>query len=203
MCLHDSIASQCVAARQKEKEKALLPLSPSSILSGSGSTGHVQYRFRNMNYNNLVMQLRKLCNHPFLVLEDVRSIPDELYFRDLLAASGKLVVLDRLLDELLDTREQRGEAGGDRHQHDKQQHKVLIFSQMTTMLDILQGFLHGKGLACFRLDGGTDRLTRDHIIGKFFDGANPHHQQTQLQNGDEEKEGGGVRVFLLSTRAGE
>ena len=165
-------------------------------------------RFRNMNYNNLVMQLRKLCNHPYLVLEDVQSIPDALYFRDLLASSGKLVVLDQLLDALL-----VDEAC--------EQHKILIFSQMTTMLNILQGFLYTKGLACYRLDGTTDRHTRDHIISQFFDptpetegggverqpgGTRPHspsltpHSQADLEEG---RGSSGVRVFLLSTRAGE
>ena len=33
-----------------------------------------------LNYNNAVMQLRKLCNHPYLLLEEVKTIPDELYF---------------------------------------------------------------------------------------------------------------------------
>lgn len=54
-----------------------------------------------MNANNLLMQLRKLCNHPYLVLEDVQTIPDALYYQHLLSSSGKLFVLDKLLSPLL------------------------------------------------------------------------------------------------------
>ena len=50
---------------------------------------------------NVVLQLRKICNHSYLFLEDFESIPDDLYFQYLLESSGKLAVLDRLLDTLL------------------------------------------------------------------------------------------------------
>ena len=55
-----------------------------------------------LNERNLVMQLRKLCNHLYLLLEDMESIPDELYYAELLKTSGKLFVLDTLLDHLLE-----------------------------------------------------------------------------------------------------
>lgn len=54
-----------------------------------------------LNFNNLVMQLRKLCNHPYLILEDIQSIPDDLYDKYLISSCGKLCVLDRLLQVLL------------------------------------------------------------------------------------------------------
>jgi hypothetical protein len=108
----------------------------------------------NLNSNNTLMQLRKICNHPYLTLEDCRSIPDELYHRHLISASGKLAVLSSLLGHLIP----RG-------------HKVLIFCQMTNMLDILQGYLHEAGYLCYRLDGNTDRHTRDRIIREFQNGA--------------------------------
>ena len=56
-----------------------------------------------LTINNLLMQLRKLCNHPFLVLEDIRRIPDALYFDDLVTSSGKLFVLDKVLSNLLES----------------------------------------------------------------------------------------------------
>lgn len=56
-----------------------------------------------LTINNLLMQLRKLCNHPFLVLEDIRPIPDALYFEDLVTSSGKLFVLDKVLSNLLES----------------------------------------------------------------------------------------------------
>lgn len=54
-----------------------------------------------LNLNNMLMQLRKLCNHPYLVLEDIQTIPDDLYYQYLIASSGKLFVLDKILHKLL------------------------------------------------------------------------------------------------------
>ena len=79
------------------------------------------FRYGSLSYSNLIMQLRKLCNHPYLLLEDVLTIPDELYYQYIVSSSGKMCVLDRLLKRLL-----------------PQGHRVLIFCQMTTMMDILQ-----------------------------------------------------------------
>jgi SNF2 family DNA or RNA helicase len=53
------------------------------------------------SFNNLLMQLRKTCNHPYLVLEDVQTIPDDLYEKHLVESSGKLVVLEKLLLHLI------------------------------------------------------------------------------------------------------
>jgi hypothetical protein len=96
------------------------------------------------------MQLRKISNHPYLTLEDCKCIPDDLYDRYLTSSSGKLTILSLFLDYLIPNG-----------------HKVLIFCQMTTMLDILEGYLHQRGYPCYRLDGRTDRDTRDHIIREF------------------------------------
>lgn len=54
-----------------------------------------------LSYSNVLMSLRRLCNHPYLLLEDVRSIPDELYYKDLVASSGKLSLLHGLLKKLI------------------------------------------------------------------------------------------------------
>lgn len=75
-----------------------------------------------MRLQNTVMQLRKVCSHPFLFdwpLDPKTNEP--VLGRELVNASGKMMVLDRLLRELL-----------------KRDHKVLIFSQFTTMLDIIE-----------------------------------------------------------------
>lgn len=226
--LHDGIATQCMAARRALVERrqhgtrnGKVTRQVKTAISGS----ILNSRFINMNYNNLVMQLRKLCNHPYLILEDVQTIPDPLYFRDLLCTSGKLVILDKLLDELLINQSHEG-------------HKVLIFSQMTTMLNILQGFLHTKGVACYRLDGSTDRQTREDIISKFFNSKsskyNHKNSSGEAFESDEDSDGSSEKVvsknkvarvgdecsgsgsgigeavvdkealvFLLSTRAGE
>ena len=76
----------------------------------------------NMRLQNVVMQLRKVCSHPFLF--DWPIDPETLspvLGEELVNASGKMMVLDRLLRELF-----------------KRGHKVLLFSQFTTMLDIIE-----------------------------------------------------------------
>lgn len=73
----------------------------------------------------LLMQLRKVCNHPYLFPDAEPVEPtdggDYSTGEDVVEASGKVAVLDRLLARL--------KAAG---------HRVVIFSQFTTMLDVLQ-----------------------------------------------------------------
>jgi SNF2 family DNA or RNA helicase len=73
----------------------------SSLYDEYASDVYGPYKKALTNVNNLLMQLRKLCNHPFLVLEDVHTIPDAMYYEQLVSASGKLFVLDKLLTKLL------------------------------------------------------------------------------------------------------
>jgi SWI/SNF-related matrix-associated actin-dependent regulator of chromatin subfamily A member 5 len=73
---------------------------------------------------NLCMQLRRVCGHPSLLdTEDDTDVPAEAF----IAASGKLKVLDRLLSKL--------KAGG---------HRVVIFSQFTSMLDIIEAYVQER-----------------------------------------------------------
>lgn len=70
------------------------------------------------------MQLRKACSHPLLF--DAGITEAEMYSgsptsEELVDSSGKMMVLERLLDELF-----------------TRKHKVLLFSQFTTMLDIIE-----------------------------------------------------------------
>ena len=76
----------------------------------------------NKNLKNVIMQLRKVCQHPFLFHwpRDPRT-REPVLGEELVTASGKMMVLERLLDALF----ARG-------------HKVLLFSQFTTMLDIIE-----------------------------------------------------------------
>ncbi|KAI8097070.1 SNF2 family N-terminal domain-containing protein [Halteromyces radiatus] len=122
-----------------------------------------------LHLQNLVMQLRKVCNHPFLFdwPIDPRTNTHVLN-NDLAAQSGKVLLLDRLLTALFD----RG-------------HKVLIFSQMTKMLDILEDWAtHLKGWPICRLDGSVSQESRRQQIEEFNDPDSP------------------FKLFLLSTRAG-
>eukprot|EP00736_Rhodelphis_marinus_P006316 Rmarinus@m.22515 len=100
------------------------------------------------NLKNVVMELRKCCNHPFLLNNveqielDAKDQPDDPY-RLLIDSSGKMVLLDKLLPKLKE-----------------QGHRVLIFSQMVRVLDILEDYLHYRQWTYERIDGrvrGTDR----------------------------------------------
>ncbi|XP_060070965.1 lymphoid-specific helicase-like [Ylistrum balloti] len=116
---------------------------------------------------NVVMQLRKCCNHPYLL--EYPLDPGTGNFKvdeDVIRKSGKMLLLDRMLKEL----KVRG-------------HKVLIFSQFTTMLDILEDFCFLRSYKFCRLDGSCNVQTRQESMTSF--------------NTDPE-----MFLFLLSTRAG-
>ncbi|RCH92571.1 hypothetical protein CU098_003167, partial [Rhizopus stolonifer] len=89
--------------------------------------------------NNTIMQLRKICNHPF-VFEEVESVinPSGMSNDLLYRTSGKFELLDRMLPKL----QQTG-------------HRVLIFFQMTQVMSIMEDFLSYKGFSYLRLDGST------------------------------------------------
>ena len=123
------------------------------------------------------MQLRKCCNHPFLltgVETEVRSQQPSTSTVDLLVnASGKFVLLDKLLPRL--------KADG---------HRVLLFSQFKIMLDIIEDYLHLRNFKCERIDGSITGLKRQAAIDRF-----------QAKNGSENGREPPL-IMLLSTRAG-
>lgn len=118
-------------------------------------------------YLNLLMQLRKVCNHPYLFPgiepEGAPSMGEHL-----IETSGKLIILDQLLKKL----------------YSEKYHKVLIFSQMTMVLDILEDYCNYRTYKYCRIDGSTDMNSRDEQIDTFM------------------TPGSDKFIFLLSTRAG-
>ncbi|CAJ0749660.1 18147_t:CDS:10, partial [Entrophospora sp. SA101] len=121
-----------------------------------------------MKLQNAVMQLRKICNHPYLFDWPVDPETDTYQIsKELIAASGKMILLKRLLDALFE-----------------RDHKVLIFSQFTTMLDIIEDWAttYENWQLC-RIDGSIDQETRRKQIQEF--NTNPK-----------------IKLFILSTRAG-
>jgi SWI/SNF-related matrix-associated actin-dependent regulator of chromatin subfamily A member 5 len=115
---------------------------------------------------NIVMQLRKCCNHPYL-FEGQEPGPPFLEGEHLVTASAKLKVLDKLLVKAKD-----------------EGSRVLIFSQMTRMLDILEDYCGYRNIKYCRIDGGISGEVREEMIEDFM-------------RDDSDK-----FVFLLSTRAG-
>ena len=137
------------------------------------------------NFNNVMMEVRKCCQHPFLLdgVEEAFVVQQALQkqrgeppprSRNSREARGKLQLLDKLLPRL--------KGGG---------HRVLIFSQMTRVLDVLEDYSRSRGHSYERLDGGVTGRARQAAIDRFCgpeDGS-----------GDEAD---GAFLFLLSTRAG-
>jgi len=137
---------------------------------------------------NIQMELRKCCNHPFLLdgieqretekqhLELLESgalngkspeeIQQTLNERAYIDTSGKMVLLDKLLPKL----RQEG-------------HKVLIFSQMVKMLDFLGEYCEFRNFNFERLDGRVRGNERQKAIDRF---------ETEEDS----------FIFMLSTRAG-
>ena len=96
---------------------------------------------------NLNMQLRRLCLHPYL-LHGLSS--EQQTAEKMLGASGKLAVLDMLLRSLFQKR-----------------HRVVLFSQFTSMLDILVDYCNVRGWTFCRYDGSTPRAKRNYVVNAF------------------------------------
>lgn len=90
-------------------------------------------------YNNLLMQIRKVCNHPY-IFENVEDPSLDPLGGHLIQNAGKLVVTDQLLNKLSD----QNKVIIDQNRGDSL-HQVLIFSQMTKMLDILEDYCNMRG----------------------------------------------------------
>ncbi|XP_031150634.1 chromodomain-helicase-DNA-binding protein 4a isoform X3 [Sander lucioperca] len=120
---------------------------------------------------NVVMDLKKCCNHPYLfpaAAIEAPKMPNGMYDGNALTkAAGKLLLLQKMMRKLKD--------GG---------HRVLIFSQMTKMLDLLEDFLENEGYKYERIDGGITGGMRQEAIDRFNAPGAPQF------------------AFLLSTRAG-
>ena len=98
---------------------------------------------------NIVMHLRKVCNHPYL-FEGAEPGPPFVEGEHLVANSGKLIVFDKLLKRLKE--------GG---------HRVLVFVTMTRMLDILEDFCILRGHSWCRLDGSTSAEEREAMMAEY------------------------------------
>lgn len=119
-----------------------------------------------MRLQNILMQLRKCSNHPYL-FDGAEPGPPYTTDEHIVYNCGKMVILDKLLPKLKE-----------------QDSRVLIFSQMTRMLDILEDYCHWKQFKYCRLDGQTPHEDRQRQINEF--------------NEDNSEK----FVFMLSTRAG-
>ncbi|XP_076843705.1 LOW QUALITY PROTEIN: putative global transcription activator SNF2L1 [Brachyhypopomus gauderio] len=119
-----------------------------------------------MRLLNILMQLRKCCNHPYL-FDGAEPGPPYTTDTHLVTNSGKLLALHKLLPKVKE-----------------QGSRVLIFSQMTRVLDILEDYCMWRGYEYCRLDGNTPHEDRELAI-ETYNAPN----STKF-------------IFMLSTRAG-
>ncbi|KNC78025.1 hypothetical protein, variant [Sphaeroforma arctica JP610] len=101
---------------------------------------------------NVLMEMRKVCNHPFLVKDCEDNILNQYgNVGDLIwKTSGKFELLDRILPKLRATG-----------------HRSLLFSQMTKLLDVLGDYLDWKGIKYLRLDGTTKADDRGEMLAQY------------------------------------
>ena len=128
---------------------------------------------------NLGMQLRKCCQHPWLLkgvedeavrvagLRHSRDSDQTAILQLMVDSSGKFILLRKMLLKLRE-----------------EGHRVLVFSQMTRVLDLIEDAVQLWELKHERIDGGITGNARQAAIDRFC------------------KQGSDRFLFLLSTKAG-
>lgn len=161
----DMSALQRVLYRHMQAKGVLLTDGSEKDKKGKGGTKTLM---------NTIMQLRKICNHPYMFQQIEESFSEHLGFTggivqgaDLYRASGKFELLDRILPKLRATN-----------------HRVLLFCQMTSLMTIMEDYFAYRSFKYLRLDGTTKSEDRGMLL-KTFNEPNSHYF-----------------IFLLSTRAG-
>ena len=187
---------------QKVCYRAVLEHNRTLLLRGAGGSAGSVSTLAGGAWANVSMMLRHCCNHPWLIKEveqgalealeahsyerapqthrersdalywwgqltALRQAQSKRYVERLVSSSGKMVLLDKLLPKL--------KADG---------HRVLIFSQFTKVLDLLEELIEARGYGYERLDGNDRGISRQQAIDRFSD---PQSESF---------------IFLLSTRAG-
>ncbi|PWA55893.1 PGK [Artemisia annua] len=148
---------------QRNFQDHLVNRSLETYLKEKVNTGHGV----TVQLNNLVLQLRKNCNHPDLLEAAFEGSCFYPPVEEMVGQCGKFQLLERLLKKL-----------------DARNHKVLIFSQWTKILDIMHYYFSETGFEVCRIDGSVKLETRRQQIQDFNDPNSKY------------------KIFLLSTRAG-
>lgn len=138
---------------------------------------------RTLSQTNKQMNHRKNCNHPFMFGEPIDPATGahmgSAHPQLLIRASGKFALLDRMLESLY-----------------KDKHQVLIFSQMTSLLNVIEDYLLYRQWKYCRIDGSTNIDERQRQMDVF------NSEKTGGQDGKRNDADDRHFVFLLSTRAG-
>ncbi|CAG2205158.1 ISWI [Mytilus edulis] len=179
--LHDVLRPFLLRRIKADVEKSLLPKKETYIYVGLSALQREWYtkillkdinivngcgENNKMRLLNILMQLRKCTNHAYL-FEGAEPGPPFTTDLHLVDSCGKMSVLHKLLPKL-----------------QKEGHRVLLFCQMTRMMDILEDYMFWQGYEFCRLDGSTAHSERTEAINEF------------------NKKDSTKFIFLLSTRAG-
>ncbi|RKO98091.1 hypothetical protein CXG81DRAFT_14771 [Caulochytrium protostelioides] len=181
--LHKVLQPFLLRRVKADVEKSLLPKKRINLYVGMSSmqrkwyqkilekdiaavNGVVGNRESKARLQNIVMQLRKCCNHPYL-FDGAEPGPPYTTDVHLVENAGKMILLDKLLGRM--------KAQGSR---------VLLFSQMSRVLDILEDYAVWRGYKYCRIDGNTPHEDRVSSIDAFNAPDSEHF------------------LFLLTTRAG-
>ncbi|KZC11055.1 Lymphoid-specific helicase [Dufourea novaeangliae] len=121
----------------------------------------------NIKVQNRGYCIQRIVNHPYLVHCPLDSSGLPLIDEDVIKSSGKLLVLDAMFTKLK-----------------SQGHKILLFSTMTTLLDMIENYLSMRTYKYVRLDGSTNLENRKRYIQAFNTDCN-------------------ILLFLMSTKAGD
>lgn len=123
---------------------------------------------------NTIMQLRKICNHPFIFQDIEEKLAQHLGYPsgiingpEIYRSAGKFELLDRILPKFKTTG-----------------HRVLMFCQMTSLMTVMEDYFNYRNFKYLRLDGSTKAEDRGDLL-KIFNDANSEYF-----------------IFILSTRAG-
>lgn len=138
---------------------------------------------KNLSQTNKMMNHRKNVNHPFIFGEPLDPATGShigtQHPQLLVRASGKFALMDRMLERL-----------------HKDGHQVLIFSQMTKVLNIIEDYLNFRNWKYCRIDGSTKIDDRQAAMDVF------NAEKTGGVNGTRNYGDDRYFVFMLSTRAG-
>ncbi|CAK9161669.1 unnamed protein product [Ilex paraguariensis] len=129
-----------LSSQQKEYYKAILTRNYQILTRRGGAQ---------ISLINVVMELRKLCCHPYM-LEGVEPVDTNEFHKQLLESSGKLHLLDKMMVKLKE-----------------QGHRVLIYSQFQHMLDLLEDYCNYMKWQYERIDGKVAGAERQIRIDRF------------------------------------
>ncbi|CAA7032933.1 unnamed protein product [Microthlaspi erraticum] len=131
-----------LSSQQKEYYKAIFTRNYQILTKKGGAQ---------ISLNNIMMELRKVCCHPYM-LEGVEPVIHDANeaFNKLVESCGKLQLLDKMMVKLRE-----------------QGHRVLIYTQFQHMLDLLEDYCSYKEWIYERIDGKVGGAERQIRIDRF------------------------------------